>query len=92
MQAESTHDALEAGRFCAFSDWPNPDVPRVPAGVYNIWRNDEFVYAGISGDRGPLSRPTAAQDRGENESTGDMASRRGPTISAGATGRRIGSN
>lgn len=40
--------ALFSGRF-AFSDWPNPNVPAVAAGVYAIWKMDELVYCGMSG-------------------------------------------
>jgi hypothetical protein len=32
-----------------FSDWPNPDVPAVAAGVYAIWEIDTLVYCGMSG-------------------------------------------
>ena len=32
-----------------FSDWPNPNVPRVAAGVYAIWKGGELIYCGMSG-------------------------------------------
>ena len=32
-----------------FSDWPNPDVPLVAAGVYAVWNDDELFYCGMSG-------------------------------------------
>ena len=32
-----------------FSDWPNPEVPLVSAGVYAIWNDDELFYCGMSG-------------------------------------------
>jgi hypothetical protein len=32
-----------------FSDWPNDQVPRRAAGVYTVWRGDEFIYVGMSG-------------------------------------------
>ena len=32
-----------------FSDWPNPDVPDVSAGVYAIWHDDQLIYCGMSG-------------------------------------------
>lgn len=32
-----------------FSDWPNAEVPLVAAGVYAIWHDDAFIYAGMSG-------------------------------------------
>lgn len=33
----------------AFSDWPNPSVPAVAAGVYAIWRDRDLIYCGMSG-------------------------------------------
>ncbi|WP_233884584.1 hypothetical protein [Paraburkholderia flagellata] len=32
-----------------FSDWPNPSVPVLAAGVYAIWDGDAFIYCGMSG-------------------------------------------
>ena len=32
-----------------FYDWPNPNVPKVAAGVYAIWENDKLIYCGMSG-------------------------------------------
>ncbi len=32
-----------------FSDWPNPDIPMVSAGVYAIWNDDVLIYCGMSG-------------------------------------------
>lgn len=32
-----------------FASWPNLSVPAVAAGVYAIWRGDEFIYCGMSG-------------------------------------------
>ena len=32
-----------------FSDWPNPDIPAVAAGVYAIWKGGELIYCGMSG-------------------------------------------
>ena len=32
-----------------FSDWPNPDIPAVAAGVYAIWKDGELIYCGMSG-------------------------------------------
>jgi len=32
-----------------FGDWPNRAVPRVAAGVYTVWRGDEFIYVGMAG-------------------------------------------
>ncbi len=32
-----------------FSDWPNPSIPLVSAGVYAIWNDKELFYCGMSG-------------------------------------------
>ena len=40
---------LETGPAYRFSDWPNPDVPSVAAGVYTVWRGEQFIYVGMSG-------------------------------------------
>jgi hypothetical protein len=48
--------ALETGPCHRFSDWPNPSVPKVAAGVYTIWEDGRLVYVGMSG------RALAAED------------------------------
>lgn len=40
---------LESGTIHRFSDWPNAAVPNWRAGVYTVWRGDEFIYVGMSG-------------------------------------------
>ncbi len=32
-----------------FSDWPNKAIPKVSAGVYTIWNEDDLFYCGMSG-------------------------------------------
>lgn len=32
-----------------FSDWPNPELPLVAAGVYAIWKERDLIYCGMSG-------------------------------------------
>lgn len=32
-----------------FSDWPNPQIPAVAAGVYAIWKDSDLIYCGMSG-------------------------------------------
>ena len=32
-----------------FGDWPDVRVPRRAAGVYTIWRQENLLYAGMSG-------------------------------------------
>jgi hypothetical protein len=48
--------ALETGPSHRFSDWPNPSVPKVAAGVYSVWENGSLIYVGMSG------RALAAED------------------------------
>ena len=40
---------LQDGPKFRFADWPNHQVPRRAAGVYTIWREDELLYVGMSG-------------------------------------------
>jgi len=40
---------LQAEPLFRFADWPNDQVPRRAAGVYTVWRQDEFIYVGMSG-------------------------------------------
>ena len=40
---------LVAGPVFRFAAWPNDQVPRCAAGVYTIWRQEQFVYVGMSG-------------------------------------------
>jgi hypothetical protein len=40
---------LEAAQPHRFSDWPNPSVPKIAAGVYTIWDSGRFIYVGMSG-------------------------------------------
>jgi hypothetical protein len=45
-------ESLDTGEFSRryrFSDWPNISIPAVAAGVYAIWHDDAFIYAGMSG-------------------------------------------
>ena len=58
-------DTLQAGPAFKFADWPDDRVPRRAAGVYTIWRQDEFIYTGMSG-RGAQSEDFVARlDRPE---------------------------
>ena len=45
-------DDLYKGTPHRFADWPNDDaVPLVSAGVYTIWRDEEFLYVGMAGKK-----------------------------------------
>ena len=45
----SSVNTLQDSPLLRFADWPSGDVPRRAAGVYTIWRGDQFLYAGMSG-------------------------------------------
>ena len=81
---EATLRELGHGPVYSFKDWPNPKVPDVAAGVYTVWRGDEFIYVGMSG------RGLTADDilRGRNE----RGSRKGlySRLESHASGRRSG--
>ena len=51
---------LTAGPLRRFADWPDEQVPRRTAGVYTVWRDEEFLYVGMSG-RGAQSEDFTAQ-------------------------------
>jgi hypothetical protein len=54
---------LQDGPVFKFADWPSDQVPRRAAGVYTVWRRDEFIYVGMSG-RGAQSEDfVASPDR-----------------------------
>ena len=48
---------------------PNDQVPRRAAGVYTIWRQDEFIYVGMSGRAANAEDFAASQGR-ESEAKG----------------------
>lgn len=53
------------GQGFRFADWPVDAVPLQSAGVYTVWRENEFLYVGMAGramgadDFDPLSTTTA---------------------------------
>jgi hypothetical protein len=53
--------ALETGPPQRFSDWPNPSVPKVAAGVYSVWEQGRLIYVGMSG-RGLVVEDVDAPD------------------------------
>ncbi len=40
--------SLAIGPYHRFADWPVKDLPP-EAGIYTVWRSDEFIYVGIAG-------------------------------------------
>jgi len=47
-----------------FSDWLNPDIPQVAAGVYAIWQEDQLIYCGMSGRSIENARKTGKKKYG----------------------------
>jgi hypothetical protein len=47
-----------------FADWPDVRVPRRAAGVYTIWRQENLLYAGMSG-RGAQFKDFTVDSDGE---------------------------
>src|SRR5262245_34804817 len=75
--------ALEEGPVYRFSDWPNPAVPKVTAGVYTIWDGRLFIYPGMAG-RG-LDADSLLKLRAGKKVTGLF-----DRLRSHATGRRSG--
>jgi hypothetical protein len=67
-----------------FADWPNDQVPRRAAGVYTVWRADEFLYVGMSG-RG-AQREDFVIDSGQRSPAKGLWTR----LNSHASGRRSG--
>ena len=68
----------------SFAEWPNLVVPQVAAGVYAVWREEQFVYVGMSG-RG-LSADAIASHRKDGATGKGLFSR----LASHAAGRRSG--
>jgi hypothetical protein len=75
---------LAAGPLFRFADWPDDRVPRRAAGVYTVWRADEFLYAGMSG-RG-AQREDFVVDSGQRSPARGLWTR----LNSHASGRRSG--
>jgi len=41
--------ALLDGPLLRFSEWPDPAIPKIAAGVYTIWNATSLVYVGMAG-------------------------------------------
>jgi hypothetical protein len=77
-------NALVAGPVFRFAAWPNDQVPRRAAGVYTIWRQEEFIYVGMSG-RGAKAEDFVAGQDNEGQAKGLWT-----RLSSHASGRRSG--
>jgi len=73
---------LENGNSFPFSNWSI--VPRICAGVYTIWRNQELIYVGMSG------RSLNAESITEHRNTNSRARGLSTRLKAHASGRRSG--
>ena len=75
---------LAAGPLFRFADWPSDLVPRRAASVYTVWRDDEFIYVGMSG-RG-AQREDFVADPGQRSQARGLWTR----LNSHASGRRSG--
>lgn len=75
---------LQSGPVFAFGDWPCELVPRRAAGVYTVWQDSRFLYAGMSG-RGAQREDFVARP-GEQSTALGLWTR----LSSHASGRRSG--
>jgi len=76
-------DPLLSGSLYRFSDWPVTEVPEVAAGLYSIWKGDQFVYIGMSGRS---ATPEELERRRQIGKTFGLFNR----LAAHASGRRSG--
>ena len=84
MDNVSAMTVLVTGPLFRFADWPNEQVPRRAAGVYTIWRQEEFVYVGMSG------RGAKAEDFVATQTQEDQAKWLWTRLGSHASGRRSG--
>src|SRR5690348_7801599 len=75
---------LASGPQFSFADWPSDQVPRRAAGVYTIWRKDEFIYVGMSG-RGAQREDFVAEVGRASQAKGLWT-----RLNSHASGRRAG--
>ncbi len=77
-------EVLDSGTRYSFADWPNPDLPRVAAGVYTVWLDRQLLYAGMAGQG--LTAEQVALRRNEGASVRGLFDR----LRSHRTGRRGG--
>jgi len=77
-------EELTSGTLFRFANWPNDLVPRRAAGVYTVWRDEEFIYVGMSG-RG-AQREDFVADSGRPSQAKGLWTR----LKSHASGRRSG--
>ena len=76
--------ALESAPVFAFRHWPNPEVPRIAAGVYTIWDGAQLIYAGMAG------RGLTASDIAAHRASGGAGKGLWSRLNSHASGRRSG--
>ena len=77
-------EELARGTLFQFADWPSDLVPRRAAGVYTVWREEEFVYVGMSG------RGAQREDFVANSGRPSQAKGLWTRLNSHASGRRSG--
>ncbi len=77
-------DALENGKPLYFRELSNSDIPKICAGVYTIWKDQELIYVEMSGRS--MSAETIDQHRSANSRARGLFTR----LKAHASGRRSG--
>ncbi|HEY0428909.1 MAG TPA: hypothetical protein VGC76_14100 [Pyrinomonadaceae bacterium] len=75
-------DTLENGKLHSFNEWS--EVPKICAGVYTVWREQELIYVGMSGRS--MSAETIVEHRNTNSRARGLFTR----LKAHASGRRSG--
>ena len=84
MDKFESMNGLVTGPAFRFADWPSDQVPRRAAGVYTIWRQEEFIYVGMSG------RGAKAEDFVAGPGLQDEAKWLWTRLGSHASGRRSG--
>jgi hypothetical protein len=77
-------ETLEYGEIHYFRDWSNNILPRICAGVYTIWKDEQLIYVGMSG------RSLSAEIIQEHKNTGTKAKGLFNRLKSHASGRRSG--
>lgn len=62
-------NALHDDQAFRFAGWPNDQVPRRAAGVYTVWRQDEFSISGRNGARPSTSSQRCCRSCGSSCAT-----------------------
>jgi hypothetical protein len=77
-------ETLEYGEIHYFRDWSNNILPKICAGVYTIWKDEQLIYVGMS------RRSLSAEIIREHKTTGSKAKGLFNRLKSHASGRRSG--